>query len=151
VTQAESAEIAVEAHPTQDDFTTLFGLLDRETAIHIGPCDIQPVAILIRARDGGVLGGLWGRVVYGWLVVEMVFVPSCLRGAGTGRRLMGMAEAEARRRQCVGIQITRLDFQAPYFYELLGFSQFGMQQDVPPGHRCHYLQKRLATPGCSSG
>ena len=148
--RAEAAAITVEANPSQEDFTTLFGLLDRETAIQIGPCDIQPIAILLRGQDGAVTGGLWGRIVYGWLVVEMVFVPPALRGTGTGRRLMGLAEAEARVRRCAGIQITRLDFQAPSFYERLGFTPFGVQQDVPPGHCCHYLQKRLTAHDTAS-
>ena len=140
---AAACTMTLTAAPTDADFVAIFQPLDQETAPVIGPCRIQPLAILLRAPDGTIIGGLWARVVYAWLIVEMLFVPETLRGNGAGRGLMAMAEQAARERACVGIQITRLDFQAPSFYERLGFTRFGTQDDVPPGHRCHYMEKRL--------
>jgi GNAT superfamily N-acetyltransferase len=131
------------AAPTLADFTAIFQALEAETAQTIGPSHIDPLAILLHDPAGHVVGGLWGRVIYGWLVVEMLFVPAALRGCGLGAALMQEAEAAARSRHCVGLHLTRLDFQAPAFYERLGFQTFGILDDVPPGHRCFHMHKRL--------
>jgi GNAT superfamily N-acetyltransferase len=137
------ARITQAAAPSPTDFAAIFHALEAETARTIGPSQIEPLAILLHDHAGSVVGGLWGRVVYAWLVVEMLFVPPTLRGHGLGAALMQEAEAAARSRNCIGLQLTRLDFQAPAFYESLGFITFGIQDDVPPGHRCFFMQKRL--------
>jgi GNAT superfamily N-acetyltransferase len=136
--------ITRQAAPSNADFAAIFRPLDAETAQVTGPCDIKPLAILIRDALGAVTGGLWARIVYRWLVVEMIYVPPAARGAGLGRALVQEAEAAAASQACIGLQITRLDFQAPGFYEHLGFQIFGVQDDVPPGHRCIYMAKRIA-------
>ena len=56
------------------------------------------------------------------------------------------AETEALRRRCVGVHLDTFDFQAPGFYERMGFEVFGVVEDHPPGHRRLYLQKRFAYP-----
>jgi GNAT superfamily N-acetyltransferase len=138
--------------PSEADFAAIFRALDRETAAVTGPCLIEPFALLLRDDEGAVTGGLWGRFVYSWLVIEMLFVPEPLRGTGAGTALMRMAETAARAHGCTGLQLTRLDFQAPSFYQNRGFTIDGVQNDVPPGHACYYLSKRLppmppASPG----
>ncbi len=141
--------ISLAEAPSDADFAAIFGPLDAETSSVVGACAIQPLAVMLRNPEGAVTGGLWGRIVYAWLVIEMLFVPPGLRGSGAGRALMAAAEGQARARNCIGIQVTRLDFQAPGFYEGLGFTVFGRQADVPPGRHCDYLEKRLAPPSRS--
>jgi len=135
--------ITLEAAPTEEDFAAIFRPLDWETAQVTGPCAIRPLALLLRNAQGQPAGGIWGRVVYQWLVIEMLYVPPPCRGAGIGRALMRQAEKVAVTHSCIGLHITRLDFQAPRFYEALGFTTFGVQQDVPPGHCCYYMAKRI--------
>jgi GNAT superfamily N-acetyltransferase len=135
--------ITVSFTPRDEDFAAMFTALERETAPVTGPCRIDPVALLLHDESGAVSGGLWGRFVYNWLVIEMLVVPAALRGLGLGTTLMQQAEATARARLCTGMQLTRLDFQAPAFYEHLGFITFGVQADAPPGHSCFHLLKRL--------
>jgi GNAT superfamily N-acetyltransferase len=140
---AASCPITLTFAPVEQDFIALFRALEQDTALEAGQCRIEPVALLLHDDRHLVIGGLWGRIVYNWLVVEMLVVPAAMRGTGLGTALMGQAEAVARDRCCVGLHLTRLDFQAPAFYERLGFSIFGQQNDVPPGHTCFYLQKTL--------
>jgi GNAT superfamily N-acetyltransferase len=138
-----AARITLSFAPSDEDFAAIFAALEHETAPITGPCRIDPVALLLTDGCGAVTGGLWGRIVYNWLVIEMLVVPASLRGTGIGTTLMQRAEHTARARACTGIQLTRLDFQAPAFYEHLGFITFGVQADVPPGHSCFHLLKRL--------
>jgi len=101
------------------------------------------VAILLEDDAGTAEGGLWGRIAFGWLFVELLGLPDAARGQGWGRTLMERAEAIARAAGCVGIWLDTYDFQAPGFYEKLGFVQFGAIADYPPGHTRHFYQKRL--------
>ncbi len=104
----------------------------------------RPLAVLIREEGAGIVGGLWGRSDWGWLSIELLFVPGRLRGAGLGRQLVERAEAEALRRGCRGALVNTFSFQAPGFYERLGYRAFAVLDDCPPGHRRISLQKALS-------
>lgn len=109
-----------------------------------GNSDARPLAITITNENtGSVIGGIWGISTWRWLFVEVIFVPDELRGVGIGKKLMHMAEDEAKERGCIGIWLDTFDFQAPGFYEKLGYEVFGQIKDHPPGHTLFFLQKRL--------
>ena len=66
-----------------------------------------------------MIGGLWGRTVYDWLFVELLFVPDALRGRGVGSELMQRAEDEAlKRRLRVVVPVTRVAEQRLVLAEL---------------------------------
>jgi GNAT superfamily N-acetyltransferase len=108
-----------------------------------GDPQVQLVAILLENDAGTADGGLWGRIAFGWLFVELLGLPDAARGQGWGRKLMQRAEVIAREAGCTGIWLDTFDFQAPGFYEKLGFVQFGAIADYPPGHTRYFYQKRL--------
>jgi GNAT superfamily N-acetyltransferase len=106
------------------------------------PFDYRPLAVLITDRETNeVLGGLWGGTSYGFLHIDLLFVPESTRGNGTGRRLMSQAEEEAIRRGCRGVWLDTFSFQARGFYEKLGYTVFGELDDNPPGHSRFFLKK----------
>ena len=78
-----------------------------------------------------------------WLFVDLLFVPAAHRGQGLGTALLNEAEAKARERGCIGVWLLSFSFQAPQFYQRLGYRPFGTIEDYPPGHNCTYLFKRL--------
>lgn len=102
-----------------------------------------PVITIEDPETGETVGGLWGRTARRHLQIQLLFVPDALRGAGLGNELIRMAEDEARQRGCVGVWLDSYSFQAPGFYERLGYSQFGVIEDYPPGHARHFLRKAL--------
>ena len=104
---------------------------------------MPPLAIVLRDREGTVTGGLWGRLTYDWMFVELLVVPEADRGRGLGRRMMEAAEAVAREENCAGIWLDTYDFQAEGFYARLGYAPFGVIEDHPRGGRRVFLQKRL--------
>ncbi|MHC8382427.1 GNAT family N-acetyltransferase [Pseudomonas sp. LB3P14] len=103
----------------------------------------EPIALLVRDDNDEILGGLYGRVFYQWLYIELLSVPEQARGQGMGSKLMQMAEDLAREKGCIGVWLDTFDFQAPEFYKKLGYSEFGQIADYPPGHKRFFLQKRL--------
>jgi GNAT superfamily N-acetyltransferase len=104
--------------------------------------DYRPLAILItNLETTEVLGGLWGGTSYGFLHIDLLFVPESMRGSGTGRSLMSQAEDEARRRDCRGVWLDTFSFQARGFYEKLGYSVFGSIEDHPPAQSRFFMKK----------
>jgi ribosomal protein S18 acetylase RimI-like enzyme len=103
------------------------------------------IAVLIRDRghDEGILGGLLGWTSWEWLRIELLYVEPALRGTGWGTRLVRAAEEEARRRLCRSAWVDSYSFQAPGFYERLGYKVFGTLDDYPRGHRRCFLQRKL--------
>lgn len=137
--------VELSASPSQADRQAIADALDAFNDEASGdPTSAPTLALLIRAEGGGpVLGGLWGRSYWGWLFIELLFVPGDMRGRGVGRDLMRQAEAEAARRGCHGVWLDTFSFQARGFYERQGYAVLGRIDDYPPGHTRFFLQKRF--------
>ena len=108
--------------------------------------DHRPLALALRTPDGTVVGGLHGATMWGWLMVDGLWVDAALRGRGLGRRLLLAAEAAAVARGCSGAWLGTFDFQARGFYARLGYTVFGEIPDFPAGHTHYELWKPLAAP-----
>jgi ribosomal protein S18 acetylase RimI-like enzyme len=76
--------------------------------------------------------------------LRYLFVQEDARGRGQGTALMQAVEKEARSRNCQQIVLETYDFQAPIFYQKLGFQTVGRISDYPRGHEFLMLVK-LAT------
>jgi GNAT superfamily N-acetyltransferase len=129
--------------PSPADRDTVLAPLRAYNIAKAGDPRIRPVAILVTAPDGTNDGGLWGRIGYDGLFVELLAVPEAARGQGLGRALMVQAETIAREAGCAGIWLDTYEFQARGFYERLGFTLFGTLPDHPVGQRRFFLMKRL--------
>jgi len=107
--------------------------------------DWQPLGMAVRARDGTLLGGLYGATMWGCLMIDGLWVAEELRGRGLGRRLMLAAEATAAKRGCRGAWLGTFDFQSRGFYERLGYTVFAELADFPAGHTHYHLRKSFAS------
>jgi ribosomal protein S18 acetylase RimI-like enzyme len=115
----------------------------------VGPSHSIPLTVLARSDDGMLIGGVSGRTVYGHFLIEVVWVDERFRGRALGRRLMRSAEEQACIRGCVAAQVDTLSFQAPGFYQNLGFEVVGMIDDFPEGHTRYFMLKRFQS--CPAG
>lgn len=109
----------------------------------VGDPRVQTIAILLTDDNGNHVGGLWGKLSYDWLIVELVAVPEQHRKGGYGSKLMVRAEKIARDNKCAGIWLDTFEFQARGFYERLGFKLFGELPDHPRGQERFFLRKIL--------
>jgi GNAT superfamily N-acetyltransferase len=129
-------------------FEAMYAALEANSLAVIGPAQPRLLVIPIRDDKGSVAGGFWGCTLFGWLHVQMLFVPESLRRLGVGAALMASAETEARKRGCRGACVDTFSFQAAPFYQKIGFTLFGKLDDCPPGHDRLYFHKRYDTaPG----
>ena len=101
------------------------------------------LCFVLRGPDQEILGGVIGATYWDWLSIDLMWVKDELRGRGYGRRLLKLAEDEARQRGARNAYLDTFSFQAPEFYKRNGYRVFGELGDFPAGHRRYFLTKRL--------
>jgi GNAT superfamily N-acetyltransferase len=104
----------------------------------------RPLHVLLRDEAGAPVGGLTGGTFWGWLHIELLWLPEAARRQDLGTRIMAAAEEEARRRGCHHAYVDTLSFQALPFYLKLGFVEWGRLKDFPVGHTRYFLRKAIA-------
>jgi ribosomal protein S18 acetylase RimI-like enzyme len=88
---------------------------------------------------GAVNGHTWGGCCH----VVHLWVHESQRRRGLGRSLLLAAEAEARRRGCGQSLLLTHSFQAPLFYEKLGYFKVATVPNYPQGHAQFVYVKAL--------
>ncbi|PKH42007.1 N-acetyltransferase [Nocardioides alpinus] len=88
----------------------------------------------------GASGWTWGQAAG----IAMTWVRQDQRGAGVGARLLAAFESEAADRGCTHVFVTSFTFQAPEFYQRLGYEEIFRWDSVPtPGRDDVHLRKNL--------
>jgi len=92
-----------------------------------------PLEIYALDDNGLVVGGLVGETnqIPEWLNVSVVLVTGEQQGQGIGTHLMNLAEEEAKRHNCRYALLAISDYQAPGFYQKLGYQIYGKLQNCP--------------------
>lgn len=103
----------------------------------------KPLEIIIRNEQNEIIGGLYGRSIWGTLEINKCVVIPQNRNEGIGQKLIIEAEKEAKKRNCRFISLNTFSFQAPEFYEKLGFEEIGTETDFPKGFEKYYYRKRI--------
>jgi GNAT superfamily N-acetyltransferase len=130
--------------PTDADEKVIESGLADFNAEQAGYSDWRPIAVLARdPATGQTIGGIVGRTTLGLLFVDLVYLPTALRGQNLGSRMMGMLEQEAARRGCRSGALITITFQAPGFYERHGWREFGRVPCDPPGTFRVFMTKTL--------
>lgn len=113
---------------------------NRKTA---GPFHYSRTVLSVRGGKGRLLGGLILQSYWTESYVELLWLSDKARRQGYGRRLIAEAERRARRRGSLLIHLNTYSFQAPGFYEKLGFQRVGGMSGSPQGHSRLFYVKRL--------
>jgi GNAT superfamily N-acetyltransferase len=133
--------------PSHEQRDEIFRLLVNYNTSKIGPAVVEPLAIVLQGPESdAIIGGLWGESYYDWLFINFLIVPDEFRKRGVGTALMKRAEEIATNRGCLGIRLDTFSFQAPAFYEKLGYRTFGRLVNHPKGHERIYYSKELSHP-----
>jgi GNAT superfamily N-acetyltransferase len=140
-------KITLTSAPADDAIGSIARLITQFNEIGSGrPNDFHPLAVLVSDPETEeILGGLWAWTSFSVLHIDLLYLPEALRGTGLGRQLIQQAEEEAIRRGCLTAWLDTFSFQAPGFYQRLGYTVFGVIEDYPPGHSRYFLKKSLAT------
>jgi GNAT superfamily N-acetyltransferase len=108
----------------------------------VGHGTIKPLTLTVRDR-GRIVGGLAAESYYGWMFVSLLWIDDKHRGTGVGTTLMTQAEAAARERGLGHVWLDTFSFQAPGFYEKMGYRRFAQLKDFPAGGSRLWFTKKL--------
>ncbi|HEY4924943.1 MAG TPA: GNAT family N-acetyltransferase [Roseiarcus sp.] len=134
---------AVTDQPSPDDVAFIEDELVAYNVARARPYDRRPLHVFLRDAKGRTIGGITGETNWDSLYVDCFWLPDDVRGEGWGARLLAAAEDEARKRGCRHVRLFSFSFQAPGFYEKLGYRTFGVLEDYPPGQAQVWLRKDL--------
>jgi GNAT superfamily N-acetyltransferase len=105
---------------------------------------VRPLNVFARSSNGDAIGGLIGETQFAWLKIALMSVEPTMRMRGVGRRIIETAEAEAVRRGCRYVYVDTMDYQAPKFYERLGYQLVGRIDDWDShGHSKLFFTKAI--------
>lgn len=135
--------LVVETDPAMEDIRFLGDRLYDYNAEQTGVDDGQWLAIFIRDDQQTIRAGIEGWTWCGSCYIRTVWVHQDWRGQGVGTKLLQAVEQEAIKRGCQQIVLESFSFQAPGFYQQLGFEVFAILDEHPRGHQHHYLRKPL--------
>src|SRR5262245_55016786 len=135
----------IDAHPAPADVQFLEDQINAFNVAQTGISNEGDILLSIVARDdaGQISAGVYGWTWGGCCEIRLVWVRPDLRGQGYGQSLLQAAEQEARRRGCGQVVLDTHSFQAPEFYQKLGYEIVGVVDEYPRGHKKYYLKKRL--------
>ena len=137
-------QIVENTEPTEADWLAILRPLHAYNGEKAGGGPAQRLALLLKdAAIGESVGGLYGQTYWGWLTVDLLFVPEAARGKGVGSTLLARAEQMAASRGCRNVWLDTFSFQAPEFYRKRGYEVFGALDDYPEGVSRIFFRKRL--------
>ncbi|MEA4911832.1 MAG: GNAT family N-acetyltransferase [Oscillospiraceae bacterium] len=93
--------------------------------------------------DGRVAAGLIGHTHVKWLMIQLLWVAEEYRGRRLGNSILRQAEQTARERGCKYAFVDTFSFQAPAFYEKLGYAEVFTLEEFPVTGKRHYFTKTL--------
>jgi len=136
--------IAVYNEENSEIFETLVSELRQFNMSHMDNEKSKPLSVIATDDIGKIIAGVSGRTIYNQLLIEILWVSESARGSGLGTNLMLRAESEAKARGCIAAQVDTLSFQAPKFYQKLGFEIVGKVADIPNSPERFFLVKRYS-------
>jgi len=108
--------------------------------------EVRPLSCFARGAEGALIGGLVGRTWGACGEIQQLWVAAAHRGQGIATRLVRAFEARAGERGCRAFYLETFDFQAPGFYEKLGYRR-AYALDVYPHGIVRFTMLRQAGEG----
>ncbi len=90
-----------------------------------------------------VIGGALGKIIWGWYHLTDFYIDEYYRKSGIGKQVIKEIEAFAKNNNALGVRIDSWSFQAPKFYQSLGYKVWGKFDDCPPGTTHYYMYKKF--------
>ena len=135
--------IVYEEKPEDSAWGIIAHGVSRYNTDQAGDNKFKRLCYVLKDAHGEVVGGVIAEVYWEWLYIDLLWVKEDLRNQGFGRTLMSRTEEEARQMGAKNAYLDTFSFQAPGFYENLGYSSFGELLEFPPGQKRFFMKKEL--------
>jgi ribosomal protein S18 acetylase RimI-like enzyme len=135
--------IAIQGEPTPEDKEVIFAGMREHHLSQGHPRGKEHYSVLLKDQNNKVMGGVIVSFEWNGMEIQQLWVNESLRGLGWGSKLMRMVEDEALKRGCTLSYTNTFSWQAPEFYEKIGYTLFGKLEDYPPGNSLSYFYKKL--------
>jgi GNAT superfamily N-acetyltransferase len=140
----EKSSISIKLGPDRRDIEFLRSRLEEYNLACTQDQRDVPLLLSITGDQDELLAGLYARIYYSWMFVELLWVAKEARGRGFGAKLLAQAEEQARQHGCHSAWLDTFSFQAPEFYRKRGYEVFGELPGYPAEHRRYFLCKKLS-------
>ena len=101
-------------------------------------------SILIRDSSNKVVGTISVSFLWNGMHILSLWIDDSIRNQGWGSKMMKMVENEAIKRGCDLAYTDTYTWQAPLFYEKMGYALYGKLDDFPQGCSLSYYCKKLS-------
>lgn len=93
--------------------------------------------------NGNIIGAITGHSLYSEVYISELVVDPGYRGTGLGSKLIGAVEEAFTGKGFDKLTVTTYEFQAPLFYQKLGFRVEYIREDKEPKLNKYFLVKEL--------
>ena len=107
------------------------------------PIVFERINLILKDDSGKVCGGLLANHYWNCIFLDILWLDEDYRRQGFGEKLMHKLEDIAREKGVTLIHLDTHEFQAPSFYEKLGYEVFGVLQDSPFEYKRYFMKKEL--------
>lgn len=104
---------------------------------------VEYSSILLRNKEGKLVGCVTISFLWNGMEILTLWVDDSIRGQGWGTKLMQAAEDEGVKRGADFAYTNTFSWQAPEFYQKLGYTLYGKLENFPEGDTLSYFRKDL--------
>ncbi len=102
-----------------------------------------PFSIFIRDKKDNIIAGCNGSIIFGSIYTDQLWVQSNYRKKGLGTKLMDRIHAYGKGKGCTLGTVTTMSFQAPDFYQKIGYKIDFSREGYNKDSTCIFLSKKL--------
>lgn len=117
--------------PSTTDVAALYDGLHAFNLQHIPNLNEISLGLFIRNNNEEIVGGAVAVILPSIMQIKYLWLAESIRDQGIGKNIMQRLENEARARGLQSIALETYTFQAPEFYEKLGFNEVGRYINHP--------------------
>jgi GNAT superfamily N-acetyltransferase len=136
-------KIIIDNKADQKDIEFIKNNLKRHNEKFTVPDNHKELAVFLKDEAGKIKGGITGGTYWDWLYIDSLWIEESMRLKGYGKKLLEVAEKEAKKRGCNNAHLDTHDFQAVNFYQKNGYEICGQLDDLPVGYNRYLLKKKL--------
>lgn len=133
-------EFEITENPISKDLDFLTDQINKDSKGH---GSAYPFAIFLRNQSGEMIAGCNGSIVFGSIYTDQLWVDPNYRNQGIGKEIMEAVHKYGKKQGCILATVTTMDFQAPNFYNKLGYAVDFSRKGYQKGASCIFMSKKL--------